>query len=385
MRIIFVCSCLESGRDGVGDYTRALAGAMLLLGSAVSLLALNDRVIEEVSQSQDGAISCLRLPASMDWSCRSKVAIEFIENFKPDVISVQLVPYAWQKKGIPVGLSRKLKEICRGYPVHLNFHELVIGLGKGSTLKHRCIGWFQKRIYIASLIKLKEVCSVSTTTIPHVRIMSMMGISAKYIPIFGNIPLASANELQLHAWWVSKFLAPRNEVLVVGLFGSVVGDALPARMLSELKALADSQGRQLVIAAAGGLGSGEAYIDKLSSIYASIEFVKLGRLSEEGVSLFLQSLDYGVATTPWLYLGKSGSAMAMLEHGVPLIVTRDDMHIEYVQDNGFETMRGEQLFKWGDPNFSGWLQTASPRAPRTEVAFVAERYYSLLKSSIGLE
>ena len=38
----------------------------------------------------------------------------------------------------------------------------------------------------------------------------------------------------------------------------------------------------------------------------------------------MQAADFGVAASPWSIIGKSGSAAAMLDHGLPVIVTRDD-------------------------------------------------------------
>ena len=43
MKVVFVTSCLEPGRDGVGDYTRSLAEESTKLGHRAGLLALQDR------------------------------------------------------------------------------------------------------------------------------------------------------------------------------------------------------------------------------------------------------------------------------------------------------------------------------------------------------
>ena len=43
MKLLFLCSSLEPGRDGVGDYTRRLAGECLRQGHEVRLLSLNDK------------------------------------------------------------------------------------------------------------------------------------------------------------------------------------------------------------------------------------------------------------------------------------------------------------------------------------------------------
>ena len=46
MKIAFITSCLEPGKDGVGDYTRSLAAESSRNGHEVCLLALNDRHVD---------------------------------------------------------------------------------------------------------------------------------------------------------------------------------------------------------------------------------------------------------------------------------------------------------------------------------------------------
>lgn len=42
MKLLFLCTSLEPGRDGVGDYVRLLAEACIEAGHECRLLALND-------------------------------------------------------------------------------------------------------------------------------------------------------------------------------------------------------------------------------------------------------------------------------------------------------------------------------------------------------
>jgi len=55
--------------------------------------------------------------------------------------------------------------------------------------------------------------------------------------------------------------------------------------------------------------------------------VVAGEWSAAEISKLLQTLDLGLATTPLEVIQKSGSAAAMLEHGLPLLVIRDDWHL----------------------------------------------------------
>ena len=58
--------------------------------------------------------------------------------------------------------------------------------------------------------------------------------------------------------------------------------------------------------------------------YPDFRFHKLGELAFERVSQYLQNLDFGIAATPWVAIGKSSATAAMLDHGLPVMVTRND-------------------------------------------------------------
>jgi hypothetical protein len=64
MKIFLLCGSLEHGKDGVGDYTRRLAGELIRQGHNTAIISLNDRFIEGVvreEQESDGTnMSVLR-------------------------------------------------------------------------------------------------------------------------------------------------------------------------------------------------------------------------------------------------------------------------------------------------------------------------------------
>src|SRR5207253_4173313 len=68
VRVTFICSSLEPGRDGVGDYSRRLAYALERQGHAAQLVGLNDR---HLSVDEDGVDhTTVRLAASTKWATR---------------------------------------------------------------------------------------------------------------------------------------------------------------------------------------------------------------------------------------------------------------------------------------------------------------------------
>jgi hypothetical protein len=50
----------------------------------------------------------------------------------------------------------------------------------------------------------------------------------------------------------------------------------------------------------------------------------VGEKTPEEISRLLQNLDFGIATHPWALAGKSGAVAALLDHGLPVVVPRDD-------------------------------------------------------------
>src|ERR1019366_9870829 len=52
-----------------------------------------------------------------------------------------------------------------------------------------------------------------------------------------------------------------------------------------------------------------------------------GKLDPDSISHLLRAADFGIASHPWALIGKSGAAAAMLEHGLPVLVPRDDWRL----------------------------------------------------------
>lgn len=111
MRLAFICSSLEPGRDGVGDYTRRLAGELVRQGHPSIAVALNDphisKTVFELQEIEGVSISVLRLPIVMPWSKRVIEARNWLEAFNPDWISLQFVPFGFHRRGLCFGLGNR--------------------------------------------------------------------------------------------------------------------------------------------------------------------------------------------------------------------------------------------------------------------------------------
>lgn len=304
MKIAFVTSRLEPGRDGVGDYTTLLAEECARHGHRVVRLALNDQSLAEPVET----IDLLRLPVAMPWTTRVAKARRWLEAFEPDFISLQFVGYGYHPRGLPGPVAAHLLELLRGWPLQIFLHELWIGVEGGASWKHRAVGWLQKRGLLKLLAALKPQL-VQTSNETYAQLLARQGVRAERLPLFGCLPLPSR-----------EYGGRRDELLLV--FFGTLHPVWPAEPLfTRLRTLS----RPITLVHVGHIGAGAELWDRLAEQYPDFTFRRLGMADPAAVADLFATADYGVATTPWVLIGKSGSVAAMLEAGLPVIVNRDDV------------------------------------------------------------
>jgi glycosyltransferase involved in cell wall biosynthesis len=331
MRILFLCGCLEPAKDGVGDYVRSLAEACLAQGHECRAIALNDPFVAEPIETAEtmagGRFPVLRLPSAIIWFKRTKHAVAFRDGFQPDWISLQFVGYGLNPKGIVWKIVPDLKTIAGDYPLHVMFHELWVGMPPSAPFKHRIFGAAQ-RLSIRRLCAVLKPELVTTSNWLYVEALRRIGVASSNLPLFGNIPIAdrghstefpgSLGDLKItptnrDEWWLGVF------------FGGLYPGWKPEPFLGLLRRAAKRAGKRVCLVSLGRLGAvGEAIWDELQHTYPDISLPVLGEQPAEVVSIVMQSADFGIAASPWDLIGKSGSATAMIEHGLPVIVTRED-------------------------------------------------------------
>jgi hypothetical protein len=94
------------------------------------------------------------------------------------------------------------------------------------------------------------------------------------------------------------------------------------------------------------------------------------------VSAFFQSIDFGIALTPWKLIGKSASSAAMLEHGVPVIVSRDDVEYGIVT----EAPTNPLLYRLGT-DLPDWLRIVRRQPARSRLPEMARCFLSDIDSA----
>jgi hypothetical protein len=346
-KIAFLCGCAEPGRDGVGDYTARLAAECARRGLGVLRIALNDRYVSAPLEAE----GLLRLPAGVTWGA----AVEATERFAPDAVSMQWVPYSFHPRGLPWGIERPLRQIIGRRTGHLMCHETWIGTNCGADIWSRYIGANQRVVLRRMMRGLRPAC-VHTSNASYAGLLAGAGISAGVLPLFGAIPITGVREER------------EAETLRFGMFGEVHTVWPPEPLLTRLLEL----GRPIQIEHIGRIGRGEGVWDAMTRC-PGITFKRHGEQPVERISQFLMDMDFGIATTPLALIGKSGTAAAMLEHGLPVIVNRDD-----VRYRGIEAGPAPEGVIAMDGRFLDALRGAERRPPQSRLAAVADQFLASL-------
>lgn len=366
LHIVFICGSLEIGRNGVGDYCRRLAGELIRQGHKASLLALQERNLEEVEQGiqtdQDTNISVLRLPEYLKLEHTTKLAQTYIEKVNPSVLSLQYVPYSFHPKGLPFRWIRNFKRIGNGRTWQVMFHEIWIGISRISPFKHKIIGYFQKRL-AQQLIAQLQPTQVAVTNKLYQAILEEATIHSSVITLFSNIPKSKLDEdlkeklrlrLQAKNW---------KKYLVAGIFGTIYPEIDLQQGIQDLFGKAKKQDKKLLLLCFGRSGNGgTAQLIKLQTVFQDqMELLILGEQSPEAVSTLLQIADLGISCTPLQHLGKSGVYAAMKLHDLPIVFPTWTKLPEY------ETITQTTLKNY-----------QAKRAREFSVAYIAQQYIDSL-------
>lgn len=309
MKIAFLCGSLEPGRDGVGDYTRRLAAELLKQGSSTIVVALNDTyVAQKITGEQElenCQVSVMRIPAAWSEKQRFSAAKCWIENFNPDWISLQFVPYAFHAGGVPLAFAFHLKQLVGWRRLHIMFHEIWIGADSIWALKEKLIAFLQKRI-IAQLLSLVEHPVVHTHLPFYLYALKEVGCEAHRLALFSNIP-ATAFQLAM----------PGKPVVTIGLFSQISNANTVIDFIKSLAEDVAHSGRNLRIILIGGSEDRvKEFILRLR--FFEVNIITTGFVDAHQVSEALSQCDLGLTPVPRHGLGKSGSVAAFIAHGVPV-------------------------------------------------------------------
>lgn len=312
MKIIFLCGSLETGRDGVGDYTRRIAGELIRTGYTATVVALRDPGVDEVIAdtqiSNDGVpVPILRFPDKMPAQLRIAKLKTCIALYNPNWISLQYVPFSFNSKGIHFGLAQELAYLGKGYKWHVMFHELWIGRER-SSYKQFLWSHIQQR-QVRRLVRFLNPSLIHTHLPLYQYKLKAMKIEARPLPLFSNIKK-------------QKFGLKKKDITSFKfVFFSQVDSSQPIiNFINTLCNIVIKKGFVPQLILLGGdkitmVKEGKVFKDscrELKEVYIT------GFLNEFETSNVLSECDLAVTPVPVHALGKSGSVAAFLSHALPV-------------------------------------------------------------------
>jgi glycosyltransferase involved in cell wall biosynthesis len=288
MKILFITGRYKPGKCGISDYVSILSTELESSGFSCR--------IKSIDPANGNSFSSLALNMP-----------------RCDLISLQFAPYSFSENGISGSNLKLLGQELKHRQVHVIFHEIWIGEYKGSGVVQKLKGWRQKKEIVGFIrdINPDQIYATNAASLYRLR---KSGIPASYLYLFGNIPYVK-NSLDI---------SRDSKRLALVFFGTLYENFPFEQVIERLKGIAEQAGRKLKICVMGRQRE-KAGIQKLRKLTTrtGTDFEELGQISEEKASHYLQNADFGVSTTPFDALGKSGTAAAMLEHGLH-VITFDD-------------------------------------------------------------
>ncbi len=294
-------------------------------GHQAGIIALNDKHSKEefngVQESDNIVLPVLRLPSNWISVKRFKRAGLWIDDFRPEWLSLQFVPFAFHPKGLAFGMKRFLHRFGKGKRWHIMVHELWVGMDKEASLKFVYWGWFQRQLIKSLFVKLKPAV-IHTHTILYIKMLEKIGFKPQYLPLFGNIPVIPKDaENDLHNISGNTL----GKLISFVVFGGIHPGAPIDKLARELKIYSNNRKIKVVLKIIGRCGYEQLRWEKEWEA-AGLSIELFGEQSQERISDVLTNSSFGISTTPASLIEKSGSVAAMREHSLTILCISRPWH-----------------------------------------------------------
>lgn len=342
MKVTFICGSLEPGRDGVGDYVRRLGAALIRDGHSVAAVAFYDtyvnRIMEEVQIAEGTNLDVLRLPAGGRCVDADRAARIFVSAKNPDWVSLQFVPYAFHKKGLPFSLRGRLAQLLERRNFQVMFHELW--LDTPANFKQKISAIIQRRLILGLIKKLRPQV-VNVSILFSQAQLSRFGVVAGILELFGNI----YPENEKMSGEISLTDKERG-LRAVLFFGEPPKGNFKDVFLSGIDVFCKATTVKVrLLLACGDSAAQQEFYEQLLPVLAAYghELQDCGFLSAPALSKLMLDCKAGISKSKPHLLVKSGAAMAMLEHGLPIWIPRwngrDDLPVNFRKELVFADLK----------------------------------------------
>ncbi len=371
MKIVFLCGSLEPGHDGVGDYTRLLAKSLIEQGHLARLVALNDRHLEiefdGIQTAENVTLPVLRLPSR--WSIREKLeyAKKWIDQFNPDWLSLQYVIFSFHDKGLPIEFNRQLKYLGQSRNWHIMFHELSVGLNKETSFKEKCWGRLQRTL-IRRLIKKINPRVVHTQSKLYQTYLEQYYPDVQHLPLFSNIPViktpVSTRDI--------KTTCNPYDILIV-IFGPIFRGGAVQVLAREVAQYGRNNNKNICLQLVGRSGKESKFWSQIFEA-EGVDVKLFGEQPAARISAILTNASVGISTTPILLIEKSGTAAAMIEHGLPVLCVSHQWTPIEAQEITFI----EGVASYSKGMFETFILTAKHKLNTTRIGEVSTQFVNAL-------
>lgn len=315
MKVTIICSSLEPAQDGVGDYSRLLAESAQHLGHSIQLISINDHVNSSESQPY-GSLHRFSGDYS-DAQIAAKITNE-IDQWTPDCVSLQFVPFGFHPKGIISKLIPFISTIRKNRTLNIMMHELWIRNEEATPLKHRLLGLLQKR-QITRALRTWSPDTIHTSNHHYQNLLKASGHTSQLLPLYGNIPIAPAPDKAALLEALNLQIAPTDKIVLFPFSQHERWE--PITLLDRLQEISKKEQANLALIQIGRSPTLKLHWPQIAEYANSVGWkcAILGEQSDTRISELMQISDGGISAGSALIARKSGAVLSMLEHGLPVL------------------------------------------------------------------
>ncbi len=362
MRLLFLCSGLEPGRDGVGDYTRCLAQAACAAGHEVALVSVRDDFAKAIpalpAVPMAGQVAEWRLPRMLDDPVQSGLFRRWVESFTPDWVSVQHSAFGWHPRGLGARQANQLLQLLPATARrHLMLHELWLEKHRGQPFRQRVLGWLQHSVIRAWVGAGFRPHLTQVQCRWYQSQLADFGYKSEVWPLCSNFPVPSVPPAQNPDWLLQHLAQPlapslSKPIYWLGHFGSFYTEEWdPRAFLENFDRTVTASGKQLVAVAMGNMRMGrEAWRALEERPPTGVVVASVRSLAPAEISVALSACDGAFCTTPWPMVEKSSAVCVWRALGVPVLTPRTKE----------DTSRAARLPAWPD---AGLIFAPGPEIP----------------------
>jgi len=385
MRIAFLCSGLEPGADGVGDYTRSLAAACTALGHETRIAALRDPKAPARAFSSSGGEArwndIFRRPGE------ERAFAAWLRDFQPDWVSVQYTPFGFHPRGLGGARAQRLRSLLpETAKRHIMYHEIWLQPGLHGRLRHRVLGKLQRPAVLAWGNKTGFAPSlVHTQARLHKLRLSRGGVEADLLPIFSNLPITLCEPKRARAMLLETLRSRESNVhppddvdcLWIGHFGTMQTglDWDLTVFAREITQIAKRTGRRACFVALGRMLHNETAWAAAAAAVPEAFFAATGPLDAKPLVQVMQACNVAFSSTPADIVEKSSANAAWRALKIPLLLPRAG------------AISASSLEAWPDPGLLPWplpggLMPSGRIAPKLDLSAqaVAETLVTAFKN-----